>query len=152
MALCEQYHANLKRNLSIIGALREVLATFQEAGMPCILLKGIALAERVYPNIAMRGMSDVDILVRKADLFKVDDVLSSVGYASRDSSATKAIHNPVGYLASLDYRRNDPSPLSLHVHWHIVNTSVPATMFAGQIDIEPSVGKAAMTAWLTARP
>ena len=63
--LSNQYYANLKSNLLIIGELREVLATFQDAGIPCIVLKGIALAERVYPNIAMRGMSDVDILVRK---------------------------------------------------------------------------------------
>jgi len=132
--LSNQYYANLKRNLSIIGALREVLATFQEAGIPCIVLKGIALAECVYPNIALRGMSDVDILVRKEDLFTVDEHLSSHGYTSTDSTVTKAIHNPVGYLASLEYRKN-ASPLNLHVHWHTVNTSVPATMFVEQIDI-----------------
>jgi Uncharacterised nucleotidyltransferase len=133
-ALSNQYYANLKRNLSIIGALREVLATFQEAGIPCIVLKGIALAECVYPNIALRGMSDVDILVRKEDLFTVDEHLSSHGYTSTDSTVTKAIHNPVGYLASLEYREN-VSPLNLHMHWHTVNTSVPATMFVEQIDI-----------------
>lgn len=144
--LSNQYYVNLKRNLSIIGALRVVLATFQEAGIPCIVLKGIALAERVYPNIAMRGMSDVDILVRKEDLFKTDDHLSSLGYTSRDSSATKAIHNPAGYLSSLEYRRNDPSPLNLHVHWHPVNTSVPATMFAERIDTNRLWENAATTA------
>jgi hypothetical protein len=115
--------------------LREVLAAFQKAGIPCIVLKGIALAELVYPNIGMRGMSDVDILVKKEELFTVDEHLSSHGYTSVDSTVTKAIHNPVGYLASLEYRKNDPSPLNLHVHWHTVNTSVPATMFVEQIDI-----------------
>ena len=134
MALSDQYHANLKRNLSIIGALRDVLAAVQQDGISCIVLKGIALAERIYPNIAMRGMSDVDILIRKADLFRVDDYLSSLGYAARDSTATKAIHNPAGYLASLEYRKHDPSPLNLHVHWHPVNTSVPAAVFADRID------------------
>ena len=133
--LSNQYYANLKHNLSIIGALREVLATFQESGIPCIVLKGIALAERVYPNIALRGMSDVDILVRKEDLFTVDEHLSSHGYTSTDSTVTKAIHNPVGYLASLEYRKDAKSPLNLHVHWHTVNTSVPATMFVERIDI-----------------
>jgi hypothetical protein len=146
MALSDQYHANLKRNLSLIGALREVLAAFQQAGIPCIVLKGIALAERVYPNIAMRGMSDVDILVRKADLFKVDGFLSTRGYNAQDSTVAQAIHNPAGYLASLDYRRNNPSPSTLHVHWHIVNTSVPATMFVEQIDIKRLWENAAMTA------
>jgi hypothetical protein len=129
----------------IIGELREVLATLQEAAIPCIVLKGIALAERVYPNLAMRGMSDVDLMVRKEDLFRVDDRLSSLGYLSRDSSVAKAILNPAGYLASMEYRKNDPSPLNLHLHWHPVNTSVPATMFAEQIDLNQLWEKAAMT-------
>lgn len=142
--LSNHYYANMKRNMAIIGELREALATFQEVGIPCIVLKGIALAELVYPSIAMRGMSDVDILVKKEDLFKVDDYLSSLGYISQDSPVEKAIHNPVGYLASLEYRKN-ASPLNLHVHWHIVNTSVPATMFIEQIDINRLWENSAMT-------
>lgn len=144
--LSNHYYTNLKRNMAIIGELREALATFQEAGIPCIVLKGIALAEHVYPSIAMRGMSDVDILVRKDDLFKVDDYLSSLGYISQDSSVAKAIHNPVGYLASLEYRKDAKSPLNLHVHWHTVNTSVPATMFVERIDINRLWENSAMTA------
>jgi hypothetical protein len=143
--LSSRYFANLKRNLLIIGALRDVLAAFHEAGISCIVLKGIALAERVYPNIAMREMFDVDILVRKADLFKVDDRLTSMGYASRDSSVTRAVQNPAGYLSSLEYRRNDPSPLNLHVHWHPVNSSVPAVMFAERIDVNRLWENAATT-------
>ena len=132
--LSNDFYTNLKRNMAIIGKLREVLATFQEAGIPCIVLKGIALAEHVYPNIATRGMSDVDILVKKENLFTMDELLSSHGYTSIDSTVTKAIHNPAGYLASLEYRENT-SPLNLHVHWHTVNTSVPATMFVERVDI-----------------
>jgi hypothetical protein len=135
-SLSNDYYTNLKRNLSIIGTLRKVLAAFQKAGTPCIILKGISLAEHLYPNMAMRGMSDVDVLVRKEDLFKADDCLSRLGYASRDSSAAKAVNNPAGYLASLEYRKNDASPLDLHLHWHTVNTSVPATMFVDDIDLD----------------
>lgn len=134
-AFCDEYHANLKRNLSVIGTLREVLAAFEQDGIPCIVLKGIVLAECVYPNIALRGMSDIDILIKKADLLRADDLLSSLGYTPRDSTAEKAIQNPAGYLASLDYRKSAPSALGLHVHWHPVNTSVPATMFASQVDL-----------------
>jgi hypothetical protein len=133
-ALAGDYHHNLKRNMSIIGALRGVLAAFQGAAIPCIVLKGLALAEQVYPNIALRGMSDVDILVRKDDLLKADDRLATLGYTAQDSSAAQAIHNPAGYLASLEYRNNS-SPLHLHLHWHIVNTSVPATMFVERMEL-----------------
>jgi hypothetical protein len=134
--LSEHYYTNLKRNLRIIGALREVLASLNEAGIPSLVLKGIALAECIYPDVAMRGMSDVDLLVRKSDLFRVDDRLSSLGYAAQDSSAARAVHNPAGYLASLEYLRQGPSSLNLHVHWHPVNSSVPAAVFAERIDVD----------------
>jgi hypothetical protein len=133
--LSVHYYATLKRNLLIIGRLRAVLTAFQEVGIPCIVLKGIALAERIYPSIGMRGMSDVDVLIRKEQLFEADALLSSLGYQPEDSVAETAILNPTGYLASLEYR-GKASPLNLHVHWHTVNTSVPATMFIEQVDID----------------
>jgi hypothetical protein len=134
-ALSDDYYSTLKRNLSIIGKLRIILAAFQETGIPCIVLKGIALAEHIYPSIGMRGMADVDILVRKEQLFEADALLLSLGYEPKDSVAETAINNPEGYLASLEYR-GKVSPLNLHVHWHTVNTSVPATMFIELVDIE----------------
>jgi len=134
--LSEEYYRNLRRNLSIIGELRGILTLIKESGIPCIVLKGIALAEQVYPSIAIRGMSDVDILVKRNDIAALDCILSSRGYACIDSSPPAAVHNPPGYLASLEYRKQDDSTLNLHVHWHIVNSSVPAAMFAERIDME----------------
>jgi hypothetical protein len=135
-ALSDQYYKNLRRNLSIIGELKGILILLKESAIPCIVLKGIALAEHIYPSIAMRGMSDIDILVKKSDLYAVDELLTSQGYVTKDSSVSSAINNPEGYLASLDYRKENGSILNLHVHWHIVNSSVPATMFAKHVDIE----------------
>lgn len=131
-----QYNANLAGNMFILGELKSVLGGFKEEEIPFIVLKGIALAEHIYPGIAMRGMSDVDILVRKDSLSRIDDYLAASGYFPRDSSVARAVNNPVGYLASLDYSKDEPSSLSLHVHWHLVNTSAPAYMFASQIDME----------------
>jgi hypothetical protein len=133
--LSQDYRANLKYNLWVIGELRGVLNAFEQAGLSCIILKGMDLAEHVYPSLAMRGMSDVDVLVKKEALHTVDRHLSFLGYTSIDSSVAKAIDNPAGYLASLEYRKKR-SPLNLHVHWHIVNTSVPATMFVNRVDMD----------------
>ena len=135
-ALSRDYHANLKRNMLIIGELRTILSRLQAAGIPCIVLKGIALAEFVYPSLAMRGMSDVDLLIRKEHLQQADGMLASLGFLSRDLDALEAVRNPAGYLASLEYRKDPPSPLNLHLHWHLVNTSVPATAFIREVDLE----------------
>ena len=135
-ALSDQYYKNLRRNLFVIGQLKGILVLLRESGIPCIVLKGIALAEHIYPGIAMREMSDIDILVKKTDLYAADKILSSQGYVASDSCVSRAISNPEGYLASLEYRRESGSLLALHVHWHIVNSSVPATMFAEHVDME----------------
>ncbi len=143
--LSNRYYDTLKRNLSITGELKGALTLLKEAKIPCIVLKGISLAEHVYPGIALRGMSDVDILIKKADLYITDKILSSQGYLPRDSSADHAIYNPEGYLASLEYRRDGDYFLNLHIHWHTVNSSVPAYMFARHIDMERIWEKAVTT-------
>jgi Uncharacterised nucleotidyltransferase len=135
-ALSDQYNMNLRTNLSIIGKLKPILVLLKQSEIPCIVLKGIALAEHVYPSIAMRGMSDIDLLIRKPNLLAVNRLLESQGYIAMDSSVSRAMNNPEGYLASLDYRKENGSLLNLHIHWHIVNTSVPATMFIKDVDME----------------
>lgn len=132
--LASRYYANLRRNMMVCAALRPVFDTFNEQLIPFIVLKGIALAEQVYPGFATRSISDADILVKKEDMHRVDACLAALGYISRDGSVEQALDNPVGFLASLDYQQDDGSLPNLHIHWHPVNTSVPAFMFAGQVD------------------
>lgn len=134
--LSSQYYANLRRNMIACAALKSVFDKFNERQVPFIVLKGIALAELVYPGFATRGMSDADILIKKEDVYMINACLSALGYISGDSSVEQALDNPVGYLASLDYQKNDGSFPNLHIHWHPVNTSVPAFMFAGQVDLD----------------
>ena len=132
--LSGRYYANLRRNMMACATLKPVFDTLNEQQVPFIVLKGIALAEQVYPGFGIRGTSDADLLVKRDDVYRVDASLSALGYVARDSSVKRALDNPVGYLASLDYRKNDGSLPNLHIHWHPVNTSIPAFMFAGQID------------------
>ncbi len=141
-SLSEQYYANVKRNMLAGVSLRTVFDRFNEQGIPFIVLKGIALAERVYPGFATRGMSDADILIRKDDVYRADRCLAELGYVAADSLVTQALSNPAGYLASLDYHKSDGSFPNIHIHWHPVNTSVPAFMFAGQIDLDRLWGMA----------
>ena len=132
--LSGRYYENLRKNMIACTVLKPVFDALNKQAVPFIVLKGIGLAERVYPGFGIRGMSDADLLVKKDDMYRVDAALASMGYAASDSSVAQALNNPVGYLASLDYRKNDGSLPNLHIHWHPVNTSVPAFMFAGQVD------------------
>ena len=56
------YHA-AARNALLFEELAGIVEILNEASVPVILLKGAALAQGVYENVAFRPMSDLDLLV-----------------------------------------------------------------------------------------
>jgi hypothetical protein len=129
-ALEKLYYNNLKRNMIASARLKRLFNELNARQIPFIALKGIALAELFYPGFATRGMSDADILVKKKDVYRADECLAKLGYATSDAFVKDALENPAGYHASLDYRSAEAPFPNIHLHWHPVNTSVPAYMFS----------------------
>lgn len=128
------FRQTIRKNSEAVKCLGTIGRSFDAEGIPWIVLKGIALAETVYPHFALRPASDIDILVPRPDFMKADAALTSMGYSSVDSPPGEALRNPPGYLASVEYRAGSEFP-PIHLHWHPVNTSTPAA-FASEIDIE----------------
>jgi len=64
----------------LTDAAARLLAAFARAGLPVIALKGLALAETVYPDLALRPMEDLDLLVRPGDLPAAVRLLAEAGY------------------------------------------------------------------------
>jgi hypothetical protein len=62
-ALKLSYIANLVRNEKLLKIYTEVTDRLRQAGIPSVALKGMALANTVYPDKALRPMGDIDLLV-----------------------------------------------------------------------------------------
>jgi len=135
-ALRERFNFQIARNMACAAAAAEVFRLLHRADVPFLVLKGLALAENIYPHFAMRTTSDLDVLIRGEDLPRVDKALSRAGFGAHDSTPRRALLNPPGYLASLEYRRPGSAFSYLHLHWHLVNTSTPAIGFIKNIDME----------------
>jgi hypothetical protein len=60
--------------------LRDVLTTYNAAGIRALVLKGAALAHLIYPEPGLRPMSDLDILVSKSDLWQAQSLLAELGF------------------------------------------------------------------------
>ncbi len=78
------YYASAARNMRFYHQLGEVVKLFNAEGIPVILLKGAHLAKYVYGNIALRPMVDIDLLVKKGDLAKVQSLLTEDGYKTSE--------------------------------------------------------------------
>jgi hypothetical protein len=54
---------NGKRNRVLFAHASRLLADFQRDGIPCLVLKGVALSTTVYDDPALRPFADIDLLV-----------------------------------------------------------------------------------------
>ena len=64
--LRQAYYAITARNLLIYRELSRILAALSP--LPAVVLKGAAVAATLYPNIGLRPMGDLDLLVPQGQL------------------------------------------------------------------------------------
>ena len=79
-ALCQDSRAIAEQGLRAVAASRELLACFQEAGLPLLFLKGQALGQLAYGNPFSKMSADIDILVRPEDISAAASLLDQLGY------------------------------------------------------------------------
>ena len=102
------------------ACIDQLLESFATAGVPIILLKGAALAHRIYPSPGLRPMVDIDVLIAPTDSESAVKIVSDLGYsfASRPASrfAPRMHHLPVatmtrsGFRIALEIHLNAMSP------------------------------------------
>ncbi len=100
-----------------------------------IVMKGAALAEAVYGNLALRPMSDVDLLVKMENLHQIDELLKKLGYSPADRSVDDVDFTST-YLTTLDYRNPAKNSPSFHIHWHFVNSTIPNESYINHIKMD----------------
>jgi len=84
-------HASaIARNALLLSEGAEVQAAFTAAGIESVILKGPGLLVAHYPDIGARHVADLDILVRRGEVARAEDVARGIG--ARDFE-----HRPVPY-------------------------------------------------------
>jgi hypothetical protein len=74
------YHGNVARNLNFVAALDSLEKALAQAALEVMTLKGASLMAHIYPNIGLRPMEDLDLLVRPADHQCLVRILVELGY------------------------------------------------------------------------
>ncbi len=79
--LKQRYETNLHRTLFLARELIRILDHFDALGIDVLPYKGLALAETLYGDIALRQAGDIDLLTRPRDLSRIKAALKEVGYS-----------------------------------------------------------------------
>lgn len=103
------------RNARLYSALSGVLELLHHLRIDVIALKGVYLAEVVYGNVGVRGMNDIDLLVKKEDLPRVEKALTESGAVPDNPNRviTEATHH-FGY-------KLPGSGLRVEIHWTLLS-------------------------------
>lgn len=91
------YQAIWARNTVLTEQWSEVVRLLSETGVASITHKGMILIHVVYPEIGLRPMADIDLLIRPADLPIVTRTLQAVRFRTPDA-AMQAEEAFRGYL------------------------------------------------------
>lgn len=114
--LRDNFDYTARRNLFLLHELQEVLDGLTTAGIEAVIFKGAALAEHVYQNIALRPMSDLDLLIRRDHLSAAIEAIGPLGY-ERDYSFNVAWS--MDYESEVPFTKLGIERVVLDIHWRL---------------------------------
>jgi hypothetical protein len=117
-SLATAYYQSLAHNILLTQELGCILRALDQAGIPVILLKGTALAATLYPHLALRPMSDLDLLVPRQHLEAATGVVQSLGYQETHPEPTPGWNGWLNHHQHL--RQKNPPGLAVELHWNLV--------------------------------
>jgi hypothetical protein len=102
------------RTLALDLATGEVTSALQAAGIDCLLLKGPAMARRLYPDAAAcRNYGDIDLLVAPRHYEAAGRVLAALGFTDRSPSIRAS---EAARLPARAWRRDGAAHVTIDLH------------------------------------
>lgn len=74
------YMSIVQRNMLMTSELIKIMDLLRKNSIEALAFKGPALAQMVYEDITLRQYSDLDVLTRKENIYKIDSLLKAYGY------------------------------------------------------------------------
>lgn len=113
--LKEVYRNRATMNTCLFFDALKVLTSLADHQLPVIALKGLSLAKNIYSDIALRPMSDIDLLVKEEDLVRAGRILLTLGYEPylpTWENMIKTYHHLPPFM--------NKNGTNIELHWNIV--------------------------------
>lgn len=117
--LRKAYVQNRARVTVMLSEAARVSTALEAAGIPCVPLKGAALAEDLYGDPAMRPMMDVDLLIPYDRLREARRIVAGLGYAEELLDLRQDFEEH--FRNEIVFFRAAPLPCRIELHWGLLN-------------------------------
>lgn len=115
-------------NLILARELAVILRDCAARHLPCMPIRGPALAEDLYGKVTLRPMGDLDLLVRREDIAEVAALLGELGFIEMDRRPGFAR----AFANTAEFVKQAHGWLTVEPHW-----SLAYPPFADRLDMEP---------------
>lgn len=116
--LQKTYLRNLHKSLFLARELIRIVEALEDQKIEVLPYKGLALAETLYGDIALRQSGDIDLLILPQSLPEIREILGSLGYIAHAPCSSQHEREFIrsGYELSFD---GPAGPNLLEVQWAI---------------------------------
>jgi len=123
--LRNSYYETAAYNALAVHNLANVLRCLSAGGISVIMLKGAALLHSVYPDLALRPMVDLDLLIPYHSLGVAIDLLAEIGYRQRQPLP---FNDESGLFWNELLLTNDNENITqLELHWQLLDNPYYST-------------------------
>ena len=102
------------QNQVLFKELEQLASDLHQAGIPAVVLKGACLALTVYPDLGLRPMGDVDVLVPTPKLDEAVGIAKSLGFVDAAPEASSGLHELLSHHVSLQKAGSQAVIVEIH--------------------------------------
>ena len=129
-SLRSTYAMTWRNNHKILEELDVLTHLFDQADIPAVVLKGACFALTIYPDIGLRQMGDLDILVPKTKLVEAVQIAKTLGYEEALPDASPGLRDLLNHEICL--QKTSEHSLTLELHHSLVADK--SFIYAVQVD------------------
>jgi hypothetical protein len=115
--LLTAYYNTSAQNQVIYQELERISKVLINAELPVVVLKGAALASSVYPEIGLRPMGDLDLLIKQKHLFDALSIIRTLDYIEEPVLSYR-LKRRIGFNFHL-WQKKEPN-VKVELHWGLV--------------------------------
>ncbi len=113
------YQHNSVKNLMLVQEMLRVLRLLRDEGIEAIAYKGPILAQEYYGALSLRMFWDLDLLLRRDDIFRAAALLRRENYTPEQEIATEAEAEFLQTDCEYNFDRAD-GKVHIELHWDIL--------------------------------
>lgn len=114
------YLDSATKNAILFQELEQILRAFGKLGQKLIILKGSALGTQIYPNLALRPMVDLDLLVDRSKTTPAISILQQLGFQIARVEEQQGF--TINYENEIVLRKYRAIDIVVEVHWSLFNS------------------------------